>query len=97
MTEETKIKAICQGCGELVEPLSICKTCGSFAAVTVEVAEPPKPKRHKWGETVKNYGYARRRCQCCGIDKMMRHSGGHHWTEWWRDGKFVSEQMPQCF
>ena len=30
-------KAICEGCGEIVVPLSLCKACGSFAAVTVRL------------------------------------------------------------
>lgn len=32
-----RAKAICEGCGEIVVPLSLCKACGSFAAVTVRL------------------------------------------------------------
>lgn len=53
--------------------------------------------RHSWGEVAKSYGYARRRCSKCGIDKMMRHAGGTHWTEWWRAGQFVKDgPTPPC-
>lgn len=59
-------------------------------------AATSRSPRHKWGPEVKSYGYTRRRCEKCGIDKMMRHSGGHHWTEGWRNGVYIADFPMPC-
>jgi hypothetical protein len=55
--------------------------------------------RHKWTEHGSSYGYSSRAtCERCGIERMKRHAGGYHWTEWKRpDGTYIdTDKTPAC-
>ena len=53
--------------------------------------------RHKWLPLRKTYGSNEFLCANCRLEKIGRFSGGTHWTEWRRDGKYIeSEGTPPC-
>lgn len=53
--------------------------------------------RHKYPADALLYGHRSATCERCGIERVRRHAGFVHWTEWWRDGKYVSSGLaPDC-
>jgi hypothetical protein len=54
-------------------------------------------RRHKWLQLRKTYGSNEFICEHCRLEKIGRFDRGHHWTEWKRDGSYISsERTPVC-
>lgn len=46
--------------------------------------------RHSWQPLRKTYGSNEQICRRCRLEKIGRFDRGVHWTEWKRDGKYLT-------
>lgn len=66
---------------------------------TLVVQDQPGLK-HRWTKPAKQFGCDVSFCERCGLERIRRHDGWFHWTEWKKpDGTFIRREdgrTPSC-